>query len=167
MRQRGAPRTEVMHPFGNLSHPGSEERESASTPGLFLAGRTRMLRLRCHLSYIMTPVFLLGDTGSCARCARCARCFLKIFVQVCTVFSKLFCPVCRCARSFQKLFCQGMCTPKLFQTGLHPAQISESFSNRPAQVHRTCVNRPAHLHTGSKNHLAHRAQGALFPVKSH
>ena len=52
-----------MHPFGNLSHPGSEERESASTPGLFLAGRTRNAPVRCHLSYIMTPVFLLDDTG--------------------------------------------------------------------------------------------------------
>ena len=32
-----------MHPFGNLSHPGSEERESASTPGLFLAGKISVL----------------------------------------------------------------------------------------------------------------------------
>ena len=104
--------------------------------------------------------FLYYDSGFSARRYR-------IVCTVCTVCTgkKTFCA--RCARVkklsvhgvhglFKNFFVRGCAHQKLFQTGLHPAQISESFSNRSA-----------HLHTGSKNHSAHPAQRALFPVKSH
>ena len=80
----------------------------------------------------------------CAGCAGVHGVFLKISVQVCTVFSKTFLQVCRCARSFQKLFLSGdvhtknffepVCTlhrsQKVFQIALH--RCTETFSNRSA-----------------------------------
>jgi len=92
----------------------------------------------------------LGHMGRRAgRCAGCAGGNL--------------CRVCRVCRGksvqgvqgvFQKLFCQGMCTPKTFQNRSAPCTDLRKFfkslctgaqkvSNRPAQVHRTYVNSPA------------------------
>ena len=43
MRQRGAPRTEVMHPFGNQVIPGAKSAKALQLPVFFLAGRTPVL----------------------------------------------------------------------------------------------------------------------------
>ena len=150
MRQRGAPRTEVMHPFGNLSHPGSEERESASTPGLFLAGKTPVLGRRLFIMRSVLPdlpslpgglkkfpyrgeeklFWEAGKSGKLGhrgagerdRCAGCAGCARGNL-----------CRVCRCARCFLQISVQvcrcARCFSKTFLSGdVH----TKTFSNRSA-----------------------------------
>jgi len=63
----------------------------------------------------------LGHMGR--RAGRCAGCAGGNLCRVCRVF-------------FKNFFVRGCAHQKLFKTGLHPAQISESFSNHSAQVHR-------------------------------
>ena len=190
MRQRGAPRTEVMHPFGNLSHPGREERESASTPGLFFSrensgvglpfiyyevgvtgftkftGGLKKFPYRGEKNFFRRPVnpvnLVTGEPESgigvqgvqgvqgkiCAGCA-----------GVHGLFSK---SLCRCARSFQKLFCRCAGVHGLFKNFFCPGEcIPKTFSNRsaPCTGAQKLFQITLHRCTESfSNHPAHRAQ---------
>ena len=93
---------------------------------------------------------VLPGAGVCRGnlCRVCRVCRGEICAGCAGVHGLFSKSLCRCARSFQKLFCQGMCTPKTFSNRSAPCTDLRKFFKSPCTGAQKVFQIALHTCTG-------------------